>query len=228
MCDAEFQAAGNATVDEAADAGEQLPEHDEGPVKQQPIRSCIATRQRLPTEDLIRFVAAPDGSVVPDLRARLPGRGVWVTARASSVEAAVKRKAFARGLKAQVTVDPALADTVGRLIARDGLQSLAIANKAGAVVAGHAKVEAAIENGKAKAILHATDAAADGVRKIGQALKRHFGDMVPIPVLSAYSSAEMSLCLGREHVIHLCLVDSPASKPALQKCQLFLRYGEAA
>ena len=54
-------------------------------------RMCVATRTVRPVGELIRFVAGPDG-LVPDLKRRLPGRGVWVTARRSQVEAAVKRR----------------------------------------------------------------------------------------------------------------------------------------
>lgn len=79
-------------------------------------RTCIVKREALPTERLIRFVAAPDGTVVPDLRHRLPGRGVWVTADAAHVATAEKKRLFARGLEAEVTVEPGLADRVALLL----------------------------------------------------------------------------------------------------------------
>ena len=78
-------------------------------------RLCAATRTVRPVSELIRFVLAPDGHVVPDLKRKLPGRGVWVTATHEAVTQATKRKLFARGLKDQVTVDPDLADQVERL-----------------------------------------------------------------------------------------------------------------
>lgn len=199
-------------------------EHDDGPERQAPVRTCVATRERLPIDALIRFVAAPDGTVTPDIRRRLPGRGVWVKADRASVDLAIKRKAFARGLKSAVVTPGDLGELTGRLLEADALQALAIANKAGALVFGHAKVEAAIEKAAIRAICHASDAAPDGMRKIGQALKRRFGDG-PMPIVIApFSSTQMSLCLGREHVIHICLVNSPASESALAKCLLFLRY----
>ena len=199
-------------------------EHDEGPERPGPVRTCVATRERLPIDDLIRFVAGPDGTVTPDIRRRLPGRGVWVKADRVSVDLAIKHKGFARGLKTEVSASADLGELTEKLLANDALQALAIANKAGAVIAGHAKVEAAIANGAVRAIYHASDAAADGIRKIGQALKRRFGDGSTPIVIAPFHSTQMSLCLGREHVIHLCLVNSPASEPALAKCLLFLRY----
>jgi len=105
------------------------------------VRRCALTRMRLPKEDLIRFVLAPSGEIVPDLKERLPGRGVWVTADRGLVAEAAKRNVFARALKAQAKVPAGLADQVDRLLADAALGALALANKAGEVVFGTAKVE---------------------------------------------------------------------------------------
>ena len=184
-----------------------IEERDDGPGSKSPVRTCVATRERLPVEKLIRFVADPDGVVVPDLKHKLPGRGVWVSADRASVAAAVQKKAFARSLRAPVKAGPELAELVETLLCRDALQALAIANKAGTVIAGQAKIEAAIATGGIRAILHAKDAAADGIRKLGQALRRRFGATDAPMVMRPFQSAQMSLCLGREHVIHVCLVE---------------------
>ena len=55
-----------------------------------------------PVADLIRFVIGPDGEAVPDLKRKLPGRGVWVTATQDALADAIKRKVFARGFKRDV------------------------------------------------------------------------------------------------------------------------------
>jgi uncharacterized protein len=107
-------------------------------------RLCIATRQVRPVGALIRFVIGPDGAVVPDLKRRLPGRGVWVTARRQAVVEAVRRRLFGRGFKAEVKVSPELPGAVERLLEQSALNALSIAHKAGLVVQGFAKVEAAI------------------------------------------------------------------------------------
>ena len=209
--------------DDAAEESD-IEMRDDGPRRLGPERSCIVTRERLPIDALIRFVAGPDGSVVPDLRRKLPGRGVWVEASKARVETAVRRRAFARGLKADVKADAGLPEQLQDLLLQDALQALALANKAGSVTVGFSKVEAAIANGAAGAILEAADAAADGVRKIGQAIRRASGQKAAPSVLSPFTSSQMSLCLGREHVIHVCLENGPAAEPALAKCLLFLRY----
>jgi predicted RNA-binding protein YlxR (DUF448 family) len=135
-------------------------------------RTCVVTRTATSPEGLLRFVRAPDGTVVPDVKEKLPGRGVWVTARRDLVEEAVRRRLFARGFKAEATADPGLADLVDRLLAEQALGALSMARKAGSVVTGFGKVTAALGKGGVVAVLHAREAAADGRRKVSQAMLR--------------------------------------------------------
>src|SRR5260221_13023036 len=104
-------------------------------------RLCIATREVRPVGELMRFVAGPDGSVVPDLKRRLPGRGVWITARRHLVEEAVRRRMFGRGFKVGVKVSAELGDELDRLLERSALIALSIARKAGLVILGFGKGE---------------------------------------------------------------------------------------
>jgi len=175
-----------------------------------PLRTCIVTRAERPPEEMIRFVLGPDGTVVPDIRRRLPGRGVWTTATAKAVGEAAKRRAFERSFKTKAVTPEGLAAQIDGLLESDCLQSLALANKAGAVVTGFAKVESVIAEGKIAAIVHAIDGGADGKRKIGQALRRRFGDETP-PELETFDSRQMDLALGRTNVIHAALRTGPAS-----------------
>ena len=113
-------------------------------------RTCIVTRRQDAPEGMIRFVRAPDGAVAPDIRSRLPGRGVWVTARADLVAEAARRQAFSRGLKAKAEAAATLAGDVDALLEADCLQMLALANKAGLVITGFGKVATALEKGEAR------------------------------------------------------------------------------
>src|SRR5262245_2569812 len=106
---------------------------DAGPRRTGPERLCIATRSVQPVADLIRFVVGPEGHVVPDVKRKLPGRGVWVTATRTAVETAVARRAFGRSFKREVTVAPDLAEETEQLLVRAALDALAIAHKAGLV-----------------------------------------------------------------------------------------------
>ncbi len=203
-------------------------DHDDGPSRPKPQRMCIVSRKTLPISQLIRFVASPDTTLTPDVKRKLPGRGVWVSATRSQVEVAIKRKAFARGLKTAIIVPDNLTGLIEKLLEADALQAFSLANKAGKVIFGQTKVESEIAGGKVIAVLHSIDAAVDSIRKVAQAIKRREGTQIsgikPISVLFPFQSKEMSLCLGRDNVIHTCLIDSNASKQCLEKCEILLKY----
>jgi predicted RNA-binding protein YlxR (DUF448 family) len=187
-------------------------QRDEGEIPGDPRRTCVVTRQAHDPARMIRFVAAPDGSVLPDLRRKLPGRGVWVTGQRSIVARAIARKAFARGLKRPVTVPPDLAETVAQLLRRDALQALALANKAGAALFGFNQVEPAAVSRQLAVLLHAVEAAPDGVRKLAQALRRGAGvGEITTIVVKDFTEDELGLAFGRPHVIHAGLVAGPGS-----------------
>lgn len=191
-----------------------------------PERTCIVTRKVMEPHELIRFVAGPDGSVVPDLRRKLPGRGAWVGARRETVALAVRRNAFARALKREgLKAAPDLPDLVERLMAVEAVQAFALANKAGRVVTGFGQVEAAILSGGALALLHAREAAADGRRKLGQAVRRRAAaGSSPIAALSPLTGAEMEMALGRHHVIHAALAPGSVSLACLSRCRALIAY----
>jgi uncharacterized protein len=177
--------------------------------RSEPERTCIVTREAGSPDGLIRFVVAPDGTVVPDLRRKLPGRGAWVTARADIVRQAVRRRLFGRAFKAEVKVSGRLADEIDAALRQDLRQSLALANKAGAVVAGFAKVEAAIAGGVG-ALVHAAEAAEDGRRKLAGALRKRSGDAISaVPVVTELTGEELDLALGRSNVIHAAVAAGP-------------------
>jgi predicted RNA-binding protein YlxR (DUF448 family) len=172
-------------------------------------RTCIVTREAKPVDALIRFVVAPDGEVVADLRRRLPGRGVWVTAAAATVEAAEKRRLFGRAFDAPAHVSPGLAGRVAAALAEAALGALSLARKAGGVVLGFAKVEAAIAREPVAALLHAAEAAPDGVGRLAQAARRRFGR--DLPAIRIFTGAELDLAFGRPNVIHAALLTGPAT-----------------
>eukprot|EP01037_Dinobryon_pediforme_P026982 gene26982-29693_t len=154
------------------------------PRKNEPTeRLCAVTRDTKPVGDLIRFVCGPEDRVVPDLKRHLPGRGVWLTATRATVETAIKRKVFARAFEGPAVVDPGLADLIDRLLEDTLLGTLGLARKAGLVVIGFAKVEAAIARDDLVAVVHASEAGADGVAKLAAAMSRRIRtDAVAHPV----------------------------------------------
>jgi uncharacterized protein len=157
---------------------------------------CIVTRNEGTEDTLIRFARAPDGTVVPDLAAKLPGRGVWVTCSAKTLGEAVKKQAFARGFEEGCTVPEGLVQQVGGLLRKQAVSHLALARKAGAAVQGFTKVEEALRKGQVRVLLHAQGSGADGVSK----LDRLKGSETVIS--NSFSPDEMDLAFGRPNVIH--------------------------
>lgn len=181
-------------------------------------RTCIVTRAKAPVDALIRFVVAPDGEVVPDFRRRLPGRGIWVTARADHVETAERRRLFARAHGGPVKIEPNLAGRVEKGLAEAALSALSLARKAGTAVAGFAKVERALARDDVVALIHAAEAAPDGVAKLAAAARRRDLDG-KLAVLRMFSGAELDLAFARPNVIHAALLAGPASSNLIARVE---------
>jgi hypothetical protein len=196
---------------------------DTGPYAREVERLCVATRTVRPLSDLIRFVVGPDGEAVPDLKRKLPGRGVWVTATQDALGDAIKRKAFARGFRRDVRTPADLVTRTERLLERAALDALAMAGKAGRVAVGFSKVEAVLEDGEAVALLHAAEASPDGVRKLDAVVRRR-PQGGPISVIGILTSAQLDLALGRPNVIHAALLAGPASDTVLARLQRLERF----
>jgi len=163
-----------------------------------PQRRCIAIGEVRDRDALIRFVVGPDGAIVPDVEARLPGRGLWLTPRRDIVERALAKRAFARAARRPVTVPPDLADRLEALLARRGGDSLGLARRAGLAVAGFDRVGEAVRRGRAALLLFALDGADAGRRKLG-ALGR---DLPSVAVLTA---EELGAAFGRERIVHVAV-----------------------
>jgi uncharacterized protein len=190
-----------------------------------PLRLCALSRTSKPPEDLIRFVAGPDGLLAPDLARRLPGRGVWIDATRQAVAAAVRQKVFARSLKRQVSVPNDLPSLVERLMNRRLAEALSLANKAGLAVAGFTKVQERIADGSAAVLLHATDAAADGVEKLDRNFRALAGaDAYSSSVVRELTGAEMSLAMGRPNVIHAAAAEGGATRRLIEEARRLKRY----
>ena len=198
-------------------------ELDRGPRAGERTRMCAVTREIRPLSELIRFVVGPDGAAVPDIKTKLPGRGLWITASREALGEAIKRKVFGRGFKREVRLPPDLADQTERLLERAVLDALAMAGKAGSVAAGFAKTEAALEHEEVIAVLHATGASADGVRKL-QARAQRYRSGVPPAEIGFLTTAQLDLALSRPNVVHAALLAGPASETFLARCRRLERF----
>jgi predicted RNA-binding protein YlxR (DUF448 family) len=188
-------------------------------------RLCLATGAVKPVDEMIRFVVGPDGAPVPDLRRRLPGRGVWVSATRAALETAVARKAFARGFKRDIRVAGDFVQATERLIERAALDALAIAHKAGRVAIGFGKADSAIAHERVAALIHAADAAPDGVRKLASAMRRQAGERAEnVTVVDGFTTAQLDLALGRSNVVHAALLAGPESDSFLARAARLDRF----
>ncbi|MDQ1191252.1 putative RNA-binding protein YlxR (DUF448 family) [Brevundimonas vesicularis] len=164
-------------------------------------RRDLVSHEVMDESRLIRFVAGPDGQVVPDLGRKLPGRGLWVEASRASVEAAVKKNGFTRAAKTKLTAPADLADVIERLLARRCLDQLGLARREGVLISGFEKTAASLRAGKAAWVLEAADGSADGRGKI-LALARH----QTAKICGAFTADDLSLALGLENAIHAVLL----------------------
>lgn len=177
------------------------------------VRRCIVSGVSLPKDQMIRFVAAPDGTVVADLNGTLPGRGLWLSARRDMVETATRKRAFSRAARQALTAAPDLADQVGALLRRRCLDTLGFARRAGVVTAGFDKVKAEAKAGRVLLLLEAAEGADDGRRKLSALAPK-------APVVDLFSGAELAAILGRDHVVHVALLAGPpAQRPLVARLE---------
>ncbi len=170
-------------------------------------RRDLVTGEVMPEERLVRFVAGPDGAVVPDVARKLPGRGLWVEAKRVSVDLAAKKGGFSRAAKAKLSAPADLADQVERLLLGRLLSGLGLARRAGDLTLGFEKAASAIEAGKVAWMVEASDGSADGRRKLLQSARRAGALNLRTPqLLGVFSAEELGLALGLGNVIHVAFL----------------------
>jgi uncharacterized protein len=188
-------------------------------------RTCALTRELKPAADMIRFVVGPGGEAVPDVKRKLPGRGIWVTATRGAVEDAVKRNVFTRGFKRDVRVALNLAAQTEQMIERAALDALAIAGKGGTVISGFSRVETAVGRDDILAMIHAADAGDDGKRKLAATLHRNTTvESREIVMIDMFTGAQLDLALNRPNVVHAALLAGPGSETFLARVARLTRF----
>lgn len=163
-----------------------------------PRRRCVATGEVQAKDVLLRFVVGPDGSIVPDVGATLPGRGIWLSPRRDVVNTAVAKRLFARAARRPVAVPDDLAERIEGLLVRRWLDTLGLARRAGEAVCGYEKVRAELGAGRAALLVQARDAAEAGRARMRAAA-------TGLPVIELFDGAELGAVFGREAAVHVCL-----------------------
>jgi hypothetical protein len=164
------------------------------------LRRCLASGEVRPKRELLRLVVAPDGSLVPDVAERLPGRGLWLSPRRDMIALACARNLFARAAKMPVRVPADLAEQIERLLRRRCLDLLGLARRGGHVACGYDAVALWLGGGKAALLLQAGDAAEGGRRKIRALARAH-----DVPGVEVFCAEELGRALGRDALVHAAL-----------------------
>ena len=162
-----------------------------------PERKCIATQAVQPKHGLIRFVAGPDGQIVPDVAGKLPGRGIYVSADPAALDKAVSKGLFARAAKAPVTLPDDLTGMVEQLVLRRVIDLISLARKGGIAVAGYEKVKDWLQKEEAEVLIQAQDGSGRGKSKLSTP---HYGRYI-----GCLTSDELGQAFGRQTVIHAAL-----------------------
>ncbi|MCW6531128.1 DUF448 domain-containing protein [Sphingomonas sp. MMSM20] len=184
-----------------------------------PTRTCILGREQAARGALIRLALAPDGQVLPDVRAKAPGRGAWIGVNRAELIAAAGPKGKLRGALARAfktndfTIPDDLPDLIAAALERNALDRLGLESRAGTLLTGAERIEAAAREGKLHALYHAADAGADGRGRLAQAWRvgtdREGSDLKGLAL--PLNRPILSMALGRENVVHIGVTDRMAA-----------------
>ena len=171
---------------------------DEDEPETGPLRRCIVTREREYRARMIRFVVSPDRIVTPDLLAKLPGRGIWLSARRDVLVTARSKGAFARAARGQVTVPADLLEVVQVGLARRVTELLGLARRAGQAVAGFQKSREWLQSRRVGIVIQAWDGSGDERSRLLSGVR-------DVPVAAPLSAAALGAVFGRDHVVHVAV-----------------------
>ncbi|MBU6449699.1 MAG: RNA-binding protein [Rhodospirillales bacterium] len=162
-----------------------------------PLRRCLVTRAQGRREEMLRFVAAPDGTLVFDPGATLPGRGMWLSATADVIELAVRRGVFARAARAPLKLPESLHAQVEAALARRLADLLGLARRSGAAISGFEKAREWLQAGRGGLIVQAADGSIEE--------RARFAGGRALPCVAVLSAAALGKIFGREHTVHVVI-----------------------
>jgi predicted RNA-binding protein YlxR (DUF448 family) len=146
---------------------------------------------------MLRFVAGPEQKLVFDAAATLPGRGLWLSARADVITSALKRGVFARAANQQVKIPDNLPDLIEAGLKRRMAELLGLARRGGNAISGFEKAREWLAAGKVGLVVQAKDGSAEECR-------RFLGGR-DVPVVTALSAAALGKVFGRDNAVHVVI-----------------------
>ena len=181
-------------------------------------RRCILSGEHADPANLIRLAISPDGDVLPDVRARAPGRGAWIGVSRADLEQAMAKGrlkgALARAFKGEaLKVSDDLPERIDLALRDDFLSRLGLESRSSNLLTGFDKIDTAARRGRVRQLLHAQEAAEDGARKLDQAWRvgeeregEDFrGERLPV------DRDALSVALGRHNVVHVAVTNAAAA-----------------
>ncbi|MCO6419122.1 RNA-binding protein [Siccirubricoccus sp. KC 17139] len=175
----------------------ELPEAEEELPEKGPLRRCVVTREVRPKQEMLRFVLGPDRHLVPDLQGKLPGRGMWLSARADVLERAVTRGAFQKAARGTVHLPPDLRARIEDGLRRRVRDLVGLARRAGQAVSGWVAVRDWLQAGKVGLLVEASDGSpAERARLVGSR---------GTPVVAPLPAADLGGVFGRDHAVHVAI-----------------------
>jgi hypothetical protein len=157
----------------------------------------VVTRERLPKEAMVRFVLGPDRMLVPDLAARLPGRGLWLSAKADVLERAATRGAFAKAARGPVHLPPDLSARIEDGLRRRVRDLVGMARRAGQAVSGFHAAREWLQAGKVGLLVEASDGS--------PAERERLRGRREVPVVTPLPATELGGVFGRDHAVHVAI-----------------------
>lgn len=167
-------------------------------------RKCIVTGEVQDKSKMLRFTVTPDGTVVPDFKKKLSGRGIYVTNSQTALKMAIAKNLFAKAAKGKAKADDELADLVAGLLKKHALNAVSLARKAGILLTGMDKVVDALHKGQVAFILEASDAGEDGHQKIASAAKN-------LEMFRLFTTEELDTALNKVNTVHAAFLKGEMS-----------------
>ena len=124
-----------------------------------PRRTCVACRREKSQEQLVRYVAAPDGTLAVDYRHRLPGRGAYTCISYDCLQEAVEKRQFQRSFRGRCQqVDfNTLAGQLKSAIEQKIVNLLGMGRKSGQVTSGTNAIMQALRHNDDVALVVVTE-----------------------------------------------------------------------
>ncbi len=209
----------------------------------EPQRRCLVTRASRPKGGLLRFVVSPEGLLVPDLGARLPGRGLYVTPDRALLETAIAKRLFAKGARRAVEVPADLPERVDALLRQRALDLIGFAKRAGQAVAGHDRAKSWIEQGRAAVLVQAADGSEGSRQRLAgvvaaiaetaraqasQGAGAGAGSSAAPKVIELFGQAELGAVFGRASAVHVAIAPGGLAKQLASTADQLLSYETAA